>query len=472
MKILFTNSPLHYTHGHTFTQPDWQTLVLPLLAAIAGETKHTIRLVDNTEGWLRSHRILSEIRAFKPDLLGVSIIAARDIQKTVGVIRQVRQEFASLPIVAGGQGASFYDELLVRNGTNVVVRGEGEITLRELIAAYGSGHPDFSAIPGITWLEGSAVVKRSAARERIKTLDDSPFPAFDLMPKRKSRWFPGRFAGSVETSRGCPFSCNFCAITSFWEGSFRTKTNVRIVEELKILAAQGRTHVYLADDNFGMGTEKHMDLFERILSANLDVRFFAQMRTDTIAENPDMVELGARAGLYGALIGFDTYDAETFHHISKKGSIDLNHRCSETLRRNGVIILGSHIYGLPSQKRPRDFNRTFWVGRRNSDLFRMPHFSLLPGTRAYNTMVTEEVIQDAERRNDDFRFLVRAPAERRAFKALYHVYTLLHVLLPDEILKALFHPNRNARILKRMGYWGTCRHYAYRALRKVKGTDI
>jgi|TARA_B100001971_G_scaffold213598_1_gene247440 radical SAM superfamily enzyme YgiQ (UPF0313 family) len=476
MKILFTNSPLHYSHGHTFTQPDWQTLVLPTLAGIIREENHDILLIDNMTGLFRSNSIIKGIKDFGPDIIGFSIIAARDIFNTVKIINQVSQEFPNIILIAGGQGASFYDKMLLDAGVDFVVRGEGELTLRELIKAINEKTENFSYIKGISFLNGDEIIKNED-RLRIATLDESPLPAIDLMPLRKSRWFPGRFTGSIETSRGCPFTCNFCAITSFWEGSFRRKSVDRIIEEMKILSKFNRTHIYMADDNFGMGANHHINLFERILKEGLDVRFFAQMRTDTIAKHPDMVALAAKAGLYGALIGFDTYDEDTFHHISKQGGYELNIRCSELLRKNNIMIFGTHIYGLPSQKKVFDFSGTYWSGRKNSDLFRMPHFSLLPGTEQYNKMASLEVLEASKKGysgkdNEDYRLLIRPAKEKKKFKRGYTFFTLLNMLLPDEILKTIFSKNRNVRIIKKYGYISTFRFYFYRVLRFIRLTDI
>ena len=450
MRILFTNSPLHYTHGHTFTQPDWQTLVLPTLAGIVGDG-HSIRLVDNTSQWFRSNRIMEVIRNFDPDVVGFSIIAARDIHNTVRVIRRVKEVFPSLVLIAGGQGASAYADLLLESGMHHVVKGEGERAIPLLLSD----------------LHEKCVYDCG----QIENLDDSPFPVWHLMPKRKSRWFKGRFTGSLEMSRGCPFKCNFCAIASFW-GGYRAKSNERILEEMESLVLQQRSHIYLADDNFGTGVGKHMELFDEILGRELDIRFFAQIRTDTVAENPDMIAMAARAGLYGVLVGFDAYDRDTFHHVAKRGSIELNNECARILRENRIMIFGSHIYGLPSQRRPRDFSRTFWMGRRNSDLFRMPHLSLLPGTEYYGRMVNDRMIGLAMEGKDDFRLLIRDKKEQRRFKRWYSLYNLLNVFLPDEVFKAFFHANKNVRILKRMGYWGMLRHWFYKHARKIGLVDV
>ena len=72
-----------------------------------------------------------------------------------------------------------------------MVRGEGEVTLAELIQAIGEGTSDYSAIQGLSFYQDGNIF-RTADRPRVKSLDDSPFPAIDLMPTLKSRWFPGR----------------------------------------------------------------------------------------------------------------------------------------------------------------------------------------------------------------------------------------------------------------------------------------
>ncbi|MEK7689744.1 MAG: radical SAM protein [Bdellovibrionota bacterium] len=469
MKILYTNSPLHFTHGHTFCQWDWQTLVLPTLAGITPD-RHEIRLVDNMHSWWKSNRIVEEVRAFGPDVIGFSIIAARDLYNTLKYIKIVRQENPNAKLLAGGQGTAVFAEELLNEGVDVLVRHEAERTLPELLDAIEAGQTDFTNIQGLTFRQNGTTFK-TPDRTWIKTLDESQMPRFDLMPRVKSKWFKGRYTGSIEMTRGCPFACNFCAISSFWDQSYRTKSTERILEEIRLLVKDGRSHIYLADDNFGMQKRRMTELFERILQEGLDVRFFAQIRTDTVVKNPEMIELAARGGLYGVLVGFDTYNPGTFHHVSKQGSVDLNFRCSEILRKNKIMIFGTHIYGLPDQKEPTEFNKTFWVGRQKSDLFRMPHFSLLPGTKLYDKLITPSEIAD-QGGNDDFRLYVRPEKERRRFMKWYRFYTLLHIFLPDEILKALFHPNPNVRVLKRMGYMSVFRHYLYRSLRRFNLVDI
>ena len=475
MKILFTNSPLHFTHGHTFTQFDWQTYILPYLAGIAGP-EHEIKLLDNMHySFFKSNNILNSIEEFKPDIVGFSIIASRDIFNTIAIIKKVREKYPKLILMAGGQAANYYYQWLHEVGIDFIVHGEGEETIPELLAAIKNGATDFSKIKGISY-KPNGVICKNEPRPLLKNLDDTPLPRFDLMPKLKSLWFPGRYTGAIEMARGCPFGCNFCAISAFWK-SFRQKSNERILQELRILKQQGRTHLYLSDDNFGMDTPKQIALFKQMIAENLDMKFFAQIRADTIARNPEMMEWAAKAGLYGVLVGFDTYVPNMFNDVDKTTTREMNIAASNVLRKNKIAIFGTHIYGLPTQKNPLDFWVTFSMGRKYSDLFRMPHFSPLPFTKNYEkyvsvTPLSQSLVMAADTNQKDFRPRVGEEKQKKRMIRGYYMYNWLHLLSPDEFAKTLFHPNPNVRTFKRRGYAATFRHYFYRGLRRLNLTDI
>lgn len=417
-RILWTNSKLIYHHGHSLTQPDWPPLTPAYLAAVAGD-KHEHKIIDQTDPLTPKNALLTAVKEWKPDILAYSIVAARDVWTSIRDIKAVLAIAPELLILAGGQGTHNLHKQMEDDSCPIM--GVDVNTGRLIFDVgvdiiYGEAEQRISQEWGNGSLNGAI------------SLDDCPIPRWDLMPYRKSHFFKGRYTGSIEMSRGCPFKCDFCAITSYWKGTFRSKSNQRIIEELKYLVSQGRSHIYLADDNFGMNAKKHTELFELILSAGLDIRLFAQMRTDTIANHPDMMKLASRAGLYGALIGFDTYDNDTMHHVSKVGSAELNEECARVCRESGVAVFGSHIFGLPGQDIVTNFWQTFKLGRRNSDIFRMPMFSLLPGTKAYGRLITQESL-DGTAGSDDYRLPMRKGKELAKFKRWCTIYNLLHLAL-------------------------------------------
>lgn len=394
MKILITNPTLHYSHGHKFIQPDWPSLNLPYIAAIAGH--HDIKIIDNS--FNKSYDDLEKaIEEFKPDIVAFSIIAGRDVPQISEEIKKIKAVK-----IAGGQGAAGNSEMLKKYGVTVFSQ-EAEKALPHFLST--GELKEFDKID----------------------LDGSPIPRWDIAPKIKSRIFK-TYTGAMETSRGCPFHCDFCAIASFWN-SFRTKSNERIIEELKYLNKSERRHVYLSDDSFGIGKTKHIELFESILSNGLDMKFFTQIRADAVANNPDMIKIAKRAGLYGVLIGFDSYDDVVLKGNSKTTNAEINNAAARILRENNIVVFGSHIYGMPGQT---SFEKTFKMGRKNSDLFAMPYFD---GRPKYN---------------------------RPAYDQTYVNYTKRNQFSFAEIA-GLFNPNKAIRELKKGGfrkYFNCSRGYA------------
>ena len=205
--------------------------------------------------------------------------------------------------------------------------------------------------------------------------------------------------------------------------------------------------------------------YQQILKENLDVKFFAQIRTDTVAKHPEMIALGAKAGFYGALLGFDSYEDDILHHVDKTTSKELNLSASHVLRKNNIAIFGCHIYGLPGQGSPLRFYRTWNMGRKHSDLFRMPHFTPLPFTEGYETYVQSF-------KEDDGTFIPRVGENKKIERLGYNVYNWAHNLSPSEIFGAIAHPNPVVRTFKRRGYVGVFRVYAHKILRTLGIGDI
>lgn len=339
MKILLTNPTLHYSHGPKFIQPDWPSLTLPYVAAIMGG--HEIRIVDHS--YEKRYLLERVIQSFQPDLVAFSVIASKDTDRALAELRKIR-----CAKIAGGQGASYHAGKFEAEGV-WVFPDEAELALPHYLAT-GQIKPF----------------------DRVN-LDNSPMPRWDLVERLRSRTYP-TYTGAMEMSRGCPFKCAFCVIADFWH-SLRTKSNDRIIEELRLLHKLDRRHIYLSDDSFGVNAAKHLDLCEKILSSGMKFWFFTQIRADMIAKNPEMIKMARKAGLSCVLVGFDSYDEEVLKTNTKTTSSEVNTAASMILRENKIAILGSHIYGLPGQK---SFERTFRLGRRNSDVFAMPYFDGRP----------------------------------------------------------------------------------------------
>ncbi|MEK6544517.1 MAG: hypothetical protein AABZ44_08810, partial [Elusimicrobiota bacterium] len=161
------------------------------------------------------------------------------------------------------------------------------------------------------------------------------------------------------------------------------------------------------------------------------------IRADVIVKNPELMKLAAASGLYGALVGFESYSDEVLENVTKETSVALNHKASEVLRACGVVVYVVHVYGLPCEKM---FAPTYKSGTKNSDIFSASMISLIPGTPLYDRCVAEGVahrIHEDERYYPYSTFLLGEGRSPRKMTLLYLGYIVRYHLSPITWWKAL-----------------------------------
>lgn len=468
MRILLTNSPLQYYMTTAFFHPDWMALNLPQLAAMVPE--HEVKILDNWHYWVRQEGVIKLIKQFRPDVLAISNSTAADTNRVLQMVRQIKKEDANIFIIMGGQAASVRYADSLNAGCNLVVMGEGEYTFQKIINRLKQRCHDFSDIDGIAH-KNSGEFKLTPPRKMIKNLDDLPMPAWELMPKIKSNFFPGLYASVIESSRGCPYTCEFCSIQSYWKRSYRKKSNERIVAELKHLKQElGIEQVYFIDDSFALNVKEYTNLFETMIREGLTVKGFSQIRPDTIANNPEMIKLAAKAGFWGFLVGFDSYNEEELKNVSKTGGIDINVKAAKILRENGIGIFGVHMFGIPGSTL-KSFAKTFELGMQNSDTFRMSRFSLIPGTPIYDKYLQEEQVAQRDGYVPYSHKIKINPQEERKMNRLYVWYEAKSLLSLRAIWKFVT-AQGIARTLQWRAYLVAIRYAVYLLLRKIKITVL
>ena len=348
--------------------------------------------------------------------------------------------------------------------SNVVVRGEGENTFREVVAKLSRRNLNFEDIAGIAYVENGEC-RITPERPFIPNLDHLPFPAWELLPRLKSSFFRDIYSSVIETSRGCSYGCEYCAVQSFWKRTYRKKTNERIIEELKYLKFKlGCDQIYFIDDVFALDAIEYTKLFEMMLKQNIKVKGFSQIRPDTVAENPEMIKLAARAGFWGFLVGFESYDDEELAIIGKIGSREINIRAAEILRQNNIGVYGVHMFGMPGFDRKK-FAKTFKTGMEYSDTFRLSRFSPLPSTPVYKKLGVEGMIEDRSSRFVPYVHKLKTRGDRW-MNLLYYWYEF-RSLFSLAALKKICRSRGATRRLELRSYLVAFRYVAYLLLRKI-----
>jgi len=272
-------------------------------------------------------------------------------------------------VVFGGIHATLFpEEAHERGGAHAVVKGDGDVVWETVLDDCAKG-----ACQSV--YEGG----------RVEPEDLRP-ARWDLMPSKSYMW------ASVQTVRGCPKHCSFCSVWKTDGQRPRQRVGDVVMEEIVQLRRLGFRFIALADDNFYPVTltdlamaqrradkaqyetlralrAERFELMARLAQLPDDMVFFTQITMEA-AEDPEFLDAMARARIKGALVGVEAVTPEGLKDVHK-GFNDAGEALVDRLRafrHHGVHVLGSFIFGLPSD-RAATFDATVAVAERASITF-------------------------------------------------------------------------------------------------------
>jgi radical SAM superfamily enzyme YgiQ (UPF0313 family) len=289
------------------------------------------------------------------DVVGIGIHSGNAVRGyEIGRLARAR----GAHIVFGGIHATLFpEEAHEMGGATTVVKGDGDVVWGRVIEACLKGSPE-------RIYEGGRIEGEQLSKAR-----------WDLLPPDKYMW------ASVQTVRGCPKHCSFCSVWRTDGQKPRVRATDAIVEEIVELRRRGFRFIALADDNFypvalndlkmadrradKSGYERlkairdeRFELMERLEKLPRDMVFFTQITMEA-AEDPEFLDAMRRANIKGALVGVESVTPEGLKDIYKDFNLhgDALAARLQTFRKHGVHVLGSFIFGLPSDT-PETFKAT------------------------------------------------------------------------------------------------------------------
>ena len=339
------------------------------LCSIAAEVpEHDVRILDLV---LRPHgvlgRVLDEVRAFAPDVVGYSAMSFQ--YDTARVLAEAVRGAApaALHLLGGYHATVLADQVAARDGQvfDFLIRGEGERPFRQLVDVLVGGAGDLAGIPGLSWRGTSGW--RHNPDGGLLALDSLP------LPRREARCLDGAFYFDrsfdvAETTRGCPLPCTFCSIRRMYGRTFRKFPIPRVIEDLRGLERRGVRGVFFVDDNITIDVPRLKELCEEIARAGLShLRYIVQASVHGIAKDPALAPAMARAGFDTVFMGIE--NAEDANVAALDIGAKLGRAGNETpravrlLQDHGIKAVGGFIVGNPDDDRAA-IRRTFRYARR------------------------------------------------------------------------------------------------------------
>jgi len=388
-----------------------------------------VREGETTIG-LSFDEIKERIEEYKPDFVGVSCLMTVQRKNALMVCKVAKQVNVKIHTVIGGCHPSvFPNEVLSEQYVDSVVIGEGEQAMLDIVEKGTKG----------------------IAKAKTLDIDAIPIPARDLLPIEKylkinmpeNIFSPYNRVTQMVTSRGCPFSCSFCATTNF-HGKWRGRTAESVVEEAKMLKERyGIEEINIIDENLVLKRDRTVGIMKGL--AKLDIAWSNPGGIWIDGLDNELLDLMKDAGCYQLTFPVETFNRDILKHvINKPLTLDNVPMLAKHCHKIGIDTHAFFVCGFPEQTKydmVMDFKLAKKVGF-DSASFHI--ITPLPGSAIYEKY--KDVV-DLDKIN-------------------YIKVSISHPELSDDELEKLVH-SFNVKFNKRL-FW----RHPYKFLNKYIGTSI
>jgi len=323
-------------------------LGLAYLASVLRD-EHEVRIIDGLTLNYSADDLKRELKRYEPDVVGITATTPA-IYDAYEVAELAKEFNPDIKTVIGGPHVTFTAKETLRecNALDVVVRNEGELTIKELIDCFEKNAP-LKNVRGITFRQNGEI-KETESRPFIRNLDEIPFPAYDLLPMDKYRIENQRY-GTIMTSRGCPFKCIFCASSMLFGKIWRARSAENVLEELRILYEFGIKEVEFMDDTFTLSMKRAERICDLLIkerkAGGIEISWSCSTHANTI--NRNLAEKMKKAGCHDIYIGAESGSQDVLDFIGKGTTLERVVKAVETVKKAGLNVLASFIIGFPGE---------------------------------------------------------------------------------------------------------------------------
>lgn len=350
---------------------------LACIGAIGIEQGYKTKIVDcleeetriEIENYVRFGKTSEELEAiiseFRPNIVGISSTFSMFERDATSVAELVKTIDTTIVVVLGGVTATLsevYEPLLYeKTAYDIMARGEGEATFRDLLKHYNPVTrkiENLNTIAGIAYRDKGSVVC-TPDRELVLNLDTLPFPALNLLNMRKtlhnkyfSRWRnnpANKKSIPIFTSRGCPYNCCFCSVHSQVGFRYRTYSIEYVINLMKLCIEKfGIDHFHFEDDNLTFDVNRAKQLFREIAKLNITWDTPNGIRADRIDE--EMIRLMKDSGMVSVSIAAESGSDKVRKNIIHKNlSTDSILNAIKLFDKNDLPCIVFFVLGFPGE---------------------------------------------------------------------------------------------------------------------------
>lgn len=338
-----------YHSGVVESAGTWLNVGFVYIAGSLRAAGYEVDYYDAMSLWHKWPDIKKRIETFNPDVVATTSFTASIVEalKLCHLAKDINPDIVT---VLGNVHASFcYDEILPNEHDvlDYIVRGEGEVTLVELLDCLNAAG-DPASVRGLAFWRDSEVVVTPKS-PYIHDLDNLP-TAWDLVewPIYRYRAKNDARLAIVSTSRGCKSQCSFCSQQLFWAQSWRARSAENVVGELEMLASTYGVQVAMLSDELPtFDRERWEKILDLMIERQVPVKLLLETRVDDIIRDADIMWKYKKAGVEHIYVGVEAGSQETLDLFNKDTEVAQSKQAIDLINAADIVSETSLVLGLP-----------------------------------------------------------------------------------------------------------------------------
>ena len=368
------------------------------LSAVLKRAGHECVMFDQANPETPNAVIIEQIQKQQPALVGLSFLSTTSYPYAKILAREIRATGSKVKLAFGGVFVSLNAPLVKQQCPEVdfICRGDGEQLILDLL----QNLDDPSAVESVTWAKDGQVVS-NPNRKTERHLDQWPFPDRESLKLDFVESMPldvpcvlslERFT-TMQTSRGCPWSCVFCDIPVFNEGKWRSRTPEHVVAEFKHLQEQGYGAVYFVDDHFLLQPKRIEAICQGLNDQNITIQWGCEGRVDSVAQH--LFPAMAKAHCRTLMFGIESGSQKMLDRLNKEQTLAEVETAVTNAKKAGIeIVHGFFVVGSPDET-VEDMKATFdFAARLPLDTFGFNRLCVYRGTPLWHEYVKRGLVND------------------------------------------------------------------------------
>ncbi len=370
--------------SHIITPP----LGIGYLASYLKSKGHQALIIDALNNGLSNQQIIDILNRENISIVGITCLTA--FYEEVVELSNLLKANNKMVIIGGVHPTFLPKQTLVDTNADYIICGEGEIAFSHLLAN-DLNNEGIKGVYGQNDLNNSNITFKNA--EIVENLDDIPFPDWEQInpntyPQATHGFFAKNFPiGFITSTRGCPYSCKFCASPSFYKKRIRFRSPENIIEEIKYLINHIKVkEIHFEDDNLTFDRNHISEICNLILENKIKINWGCPngIRADKVDD--ELIKLMKKAGCYFFFYGIESSNDKILKNINKGESSEVIRKSIKLAKKNQIICNGFFVFGLPGETKESIKESIQFAIDSKLDLAQFLILDVLPGCELWNEL--------------------------------------------------------------------------------------